>query len=171
MRTTLKKADTEKGLSNQTREVVNRPASSGSLGHPDAELENRIGRTYHFESAHYLPLVPDGHKCKNMHGHNYRIDIVMQGELDRRGFIKDFAEIDEQVLPLIRKVDHRVLNDIEGLQNPTAETIAAWFLQRIPGCEKVRVYENDNCWAEASGEAKLKGNSIGWQAFRAKGRR
>src|SRR5262249_57278839 len=98
-----------------------------------------------------------------MHGHNYRIDIVMQGELDRRGFIKDFAEIDEQVLPLIRKVDHRVLNDIEGLQNPTAETIAAWFLQRIPGCEKVRVYENDNCWAETSGEAKLKGNSIGWQ--------
>src|SRR5690349_417837 len=77
--------------------------------HKPVKLEIRINRTYHFESAHHLPLVPDGHKCKNMHGHNYRVDIVMQGELDSRGFIKDFAEIDDQVLPLIRRLDHRVL--------------------------------------------------------------
>jgi len=153
MKATLKKDNTEKVLSNETHEVPTRPASSESLGRPATKLENRISRTYHFESAHHLPLVPDGHKCKRMHGHNYRVDIVMQGELDSRGFIKDFAEIDDQVLPLIRKVDHRVLNDIEGLENPTAETIAAWFFQRIPACEKVRVYENDDCWAEIS-EAK-----------------
>ena len=64
---------------------------------------NQIGRTYRFESAHHLPLVPDGHKCKNMHGHNYRVQIVISGTLDTRGFVKDFAEIDEEVLPLIRK--------------------------------------------------------------------
>ena len=114
------------------------------------KLGSRIGRTYRFESAHYLPLVPDGHKCKNMHGHNYRVDIVLRGELDSRGFVKDFAEIDAEILPLIKKIDHRVLNDIEGLENPTAEIIAAWFFERIPGCEKVRVYETDNCWAETT---------------------
>jgi 6-pyruvoyltetrahydropterin/6-carboxytetrahydropterin synthase len=111
-------------------------------------LETRIARTYRFESAHYLPLVPDGHKCKRLHGHNYRVDIVLRGELDSRGFVKDFAEIDELVRPLIKEIDHRVLNEIDGLSNPTAENIAAWFFERIEGCEKVRVYENDDCWAE-----------------------
>ncbi len=110
----------------------------------------RIGRTYRFESAHRLPLVPDGHKCKNMHGHNYRIEVVVSGRLDARGFVADFAEIDADVMPLIKKVDHRVLNDVEGLENPTAEIIAAWFLQRIQGCQLVRVYENDDCWAEVT---------------------
>jgi 6-pyruvoyltetrahydropterin/6-carboxytetrahydropterin synthase len=111
--------------------------------------ETRIGRTYRFEAAHHLPLLPDGHKCRNMHGHSYRVDVVVKGCLDPRGFVADFAEIDAQVLPLIGQVDHRVLNDIEGLENPTAELIAAWLLARLPACESVRVYENDDCWAEA----------------------
>lgn len=113
-----------------------------------SKLVTRIGRTYRFESAHHLPLLPDGHKCKNVHGHNYRVEVVISGALDARGFVMDFAEIDAEILPLIRKVDHRLLNDVEGLENPTAEVIAAWFLQRITGCESVRVYENDDCWAE-----------------------
>ncbi len=108
----------------------------------------RIGQSFRFESAHFLPLVPDGHKCKNMHGHNYRIEIVVSGPLDERGFVRDFAEIKAAVMPLIERLDHHVLNDIKGLENPTAEVIAAWFLERIEGCESVRVYENDDCWAE-----------------------
>jgi 6-pyruvoyltetrahydropterin/6-carboxytetrahydropterin synthase len=92
--------------------------------------------------------LPDGHKCKNVHGHNYRMDVVLSGELDARGFVKDFAEIDAEIMPLIKRVDHRLLNEVDGLENPTAEIIAAWFFQRIKGCESVRVYENDDCWAE-----------------------
>jgi 6-pyruvoyltetrahydropterin/6-carboxytetrahydropterin synthase len=115
---------------------------------PASKLVTRIGRTYRFESAHHLPLLPDGHKCKNLHGHNYRIDVVLCGALDARGFVKDFAEIDAEIMPLIKQVDHRLLNEVEGLENPTAEMIAAWFFQRIGGCESVRVYENDECWAE-----------------------
>jgi 6-pyruvoyltetrahydropterin/6-carboxytetrahydropterin synthase len=110
----------------------------------------RIGRTYRFEAAHHLPLLPDGHKCKRMHGHSYRVDVVVRGSLDARGFVADFAEIDAEILPLVARVDHRVLNDIEGLENPTAELIAAWFLERVPAAQSVRVYENDDCWAEAS---------------------
>src|SRR5262249_763895 len=81
---------------------------SGSAVDPSKTQESssltRIGRTYRFESAHRLPHVPDGHKCKNMHGHNYRIEVVISGKLDERGFVADFSEIDEDVLPLIRKV-------------------------------------------------------------------
>jgi 6-pyruvoyltetrahydropterin/6-carboxytetrahydropterin synthase len=115
-----------------------------------ASTTTRIGRTYRFEAAHHLPLLPEGHKCKRMHGHSYRVDVVARGSLDARGFVADFAEIDAEVLPLVAEVDHRVLNDIEGLENPTAELIAAWFLERARLAECVRVYENDDCWAEAS---------------------
>jgi 6-pyruvoyltetrahydropterin/6-carboxytetrahydropterin synthase len=87
----------------------------------------RICRAYRFEAAHYLPNVPDGHKCKNMHGHNYQIEVVFTGDLDSRGFVKDFAEIDAAVDSLIDGVDHKVLNHVSGLENPTAEIIARWF--------------------------------------------
>src|SRR5262245_18143720 len=96
--------------------------------------ETRVGRTYRFEAAHHLPLLPEGHKCRNMHGHSYRLDVVVRGSLDARGFVADFAEVDAVVLPLIANLDHRVLNDVSGLENPTAELIAAWLLERIPAC-------------------------------------
>jgi len=117
-----------------------------------AKLTTRIGRTYRFESAHHLPHLPDGHKCKNLHGHNYRIDVIKQGAPDERGFVQDFAEIDAEIAPLVKMVDHRLLNEVPGLENPTAEVIAAWFFERIAYCESVRVYENDDCWAEVTAQ-------------------
>src|SRR5262245_46487246 len=78
-----------------------------------AHLKTRIGRSYRFESAHHLPLLPEGHKCRNLHGHNYRIDVIVQGALDERGFVKDFAEIDAEIMPLIKRIDHRLLNEVE----------------------------------------------------------
>lgn len=110
----------------------------------------KIGRSYRFEAAHHLPLLPHGHKCRNVHGHNYRVDVVVAGDVDARGFVRDFAELDEIVTPLIKRCDHRMLNDVVGLQNPTAENIAAWFLAQIDGCHSVRVYETDECWAEVT---------------------
>ena len=113
-------------------------------------LQTRIGRTYSFEAAHHLPLLPEGHRCRNLHGHNYRVSIVVRGTPDGRGFVKDFAEVDLVVRPLLEQLDHRLLNDVQGLENPTAEIIAAWFFDRIVDCESVRVYENDECWAEVT---------------------
>jgi len=110
-----------------------------------------IGKSYRFESAHFLPLVPDGHKCKNMHGHNYRVDIVIEGYLDTQGFVTDFADLDKKVAPLIAQLDHKLLNEVEGLQNPTAEHIAMWFFGRI-ACKQVKVFENSECWAQIGGE-------------------
>jgi len=92
-------------------------------------------RHYHFESAHFLPRVPDGHKCKNMHGHNYKLEVTITGPrekwVDDVGFIMDFWDMDKVVDPIIKEVDHKVLNDIVGLTNPTAENITSWFFDRI----------------------------------------
>jgi queuosine biosynthesis protein QueD len=112
--------------------------------------EATIGRTFRFESAHFLPKVPEGHRCRNLHGHNYRIEVVLTGPVDERGFVKDFGEIDADVTPLLKQVDHKLLNEVQGLDNPTAEIIARWFLERLPAAARIRVYENDDCWAEAS---------------------
>jgi len=109
-----------------------------------------IAREYRFESAHRLPKLPPTHRCSNLHGHNYRMMVYVNGELDERGFVMDFAELDAIVEPLIQKVDHQVLNDVPGLENPTAELIAAWFLERISVACRVRIYETDSCYAERS---------------------
>lgn len=107
-----------------------------------------IGRSYRFESAHFLPKVPDGHRCKNLHGHNYRVEFILKGPVDARGFVMDFGEIDTETLPLIAQLDHKLLNEVPGLDNPTAEIIARWFLERTQFASRVRVWENDDCWAE-----------------------
>lgn len=109
-----------------------------------------IGRSYRFESAHFLPKVPEGHRCRNLHGHNYRVEIILMGEIDARGFVRDFGEVDADIAPLLKCVDHKLLNEVPGLENPTAEIIAAWFLERLPSAARVRVYENDDCWAEVA---------------------
>ena len=106
-----------------------------------------IGRTFRFESAHFLPKVPAGHRCRNLHGHNYRVEIMLAGAVDARGFVKDFGEVDALVTPLIKRLDHKLLNEVPGLENPTAEIIAAWFLDQLPDVRRVTVWENDDCWA------------------------
>jgi 6-pyruvoyltetrahydropterin/6-carboxytetrahydropterin synthase len=118
-----------------------------------------ITRRYAFEAAHFLPKVRDGHKCKRMHGHNYELEITVSGTVGHDGFLIDFWDLDEVVAPLIEKVDHRTLNDIEGLENPTAELIAAWFLRQLranldnesdePRVTAVRCFETKDCWADA----------------------
>jgi 6-pyruvoyltetrahydropterin/6-carboxytetrahydropterin synthase len=98
-------------------------------------MRTRLERSYRFEAAHFLPKVPEGHKCARMHGHSYAITVVVEGDIDpERGWLVDFAEIDEHVNPLVRQLDHRVLNEIEGLGNPTSELLAVWLWKALrPG--------------------------------------
>jgi len=98
-------------------------------------MRTRLERVYRFEAAHFLPRVPEGHKCARMHGHSYAITVVVDGEVDpERGWLMDFADIDEHVMPLVRRLDHHVLNEIEGLENPTSELLAAWLWRHMkPG--------------------------------------
>lgn len=95
-------------------------------------MRTRLERTYRFEAAHFLPKVPPGHKCARMHGHSYLVEVVIEGEIDAEtGWFMDFAQIDEHVNPLVRQLDHQVLNEVDGLANPTSELLAVWIWQRL----------------------------------------
>jgi 6-pyruvoyltetrahydropterin/6-carboxytetrahydropterin synthase len=89
-------------------------------------------RDYAFEAAHSLPKVPAGHKCFRMHGHSYKVRLTLAGPLDPElGWLIDFADVDRAVDPVIAEIDHRVLNEIDGLDNPTSELLAVWLWDRV----------------------------------------
>jgi len=91
-----------------------------------------IWKEFRFEAAHLLPNVPDGHKCKRLHGHSYRVRIYVDGELHPElQWVVDFADIAEAFEPLRRRLDHYYLNEIEGLANPTTEVVAGWIWARL----------------------------------------
>lgn len=118
-----------------------------------------IVKAWTFESAHYLPNVRDGHKCKRMHGHSYRLEIELSGEPEAEGnsagMIWDYDDLDELIQPVLFLVDHRLLNEIAGLDNPTTEILARWIAERLLPLEgiatlltRVRVYESTTTYAE-----------------------
>lgn len=95
-------------------------------------MATEIFRVYRFEAAHRLPHVPEGHKCGRLHGHSYTVEVHVAGEPGARtGWIVDFADIDAAAAPVVDQLDHRLLNEIEGLDNPTSELLAAWLWSRI----------------------------------------
>ena len=79
-------------------------------------------RRYRFEAAHRLPMVPREHRCSRLHGHTFVVEITVRGLLDpNAGWVMDYATIDVAVQPLLDQLDHRCLNEIDGLDNPTSE--------------------------------------------------
>jgi 6-pyruvoyltetrahydropterin/6-carboxytetrahydropterin synthase len=93
-----------------------------------------VVRDHTFEAAHFLPHVPPGHPCGRVHGHSYKVEIHVTGPVhDTLGWVVDFGDIDALMAPLIGQLDHHLLNDIEGLKNPTVEILAAWLWQRLAG--------------------------------------
>lgn len=91
-----------------------------------------IYKEFTFDSAHYLPNVPEGHKCKNLHGHTYHIKIFIEGPLqDSVGWVMDYGLLKEKWKTVEVLLDHKYLNDIEGLENPTAEVIIVWIWRKL----------------------------------------
>ena len=89
-------------------------------------------KAFDFEAAHWLPNVPEGHKCRRMHGHSFRGELAVRGEIDARtGWLIDYADLKAVVDPLVKRLDHYLLNDIEGLENPTSEVLARWIWERL----------------------------------------
>jgi len=116
-----------------------------------------IFRAFTFDSAHRLPCVPEGHKCSQLHGHTFRVEIHVDDQLDsNRGWVIDFSDISKTVDPIISQLDHKYLNDIEGLENPTSENIAKWIWEKIkPNMQilsKIVVQESPNSGAVYQGE-------------------
>ncbi|RYF09886.1 MAG: 6-carboxytetrahydropterin synthase QueD [Deltaproteobacteria bacterium] len=110
-----------------------------------------------FESAHRLPHVPAGHKCARLHGHSFRCEIHVRGEVDpQTGWVQDYAELRGAFEPLRQQLDHYVLNDVAGLENPTSENLARWIWTRLrpalSGLCAIVVHETCTCRCTYTGE-------------------
>jgi 6-pyruvoyltetrahydropterin/6-carboxytetrahydropterin synthase len=117
-------------------------AVAGSTATAQAELFKEFG----FEAAHRLPFVPPGHKCSRLHGHSFRVAVHLKGPVDPvAGWVLDFAEIKDAWRPLDDALDHRYLNEVPGLENPTSENLARWIWDRLvtvlPGLSQIEVRE------------------------------
>lgn len=116
-----------------------------------------IAKRFSFSASHVLTAVPEGHKCRRPHGHNYEVEIVCSGEeLDHRGMVVDYFDLDPVRRFLDETVDHRHLNDVVPGE-PTAERLARWFFESLKGTMPaevssrivaVRVHETPRTWAE-----------------------
>jgi 6-pyruvoyltetrahydropterin/6-carboxytetrahydropterin synthase len=91
-----------------------------------------LRKTFQFEAAHLLPRLPESHKCRRLHGHSFKVDVVVAGPCDPElGWLIDYAEITAAFRPLWEQLDHRYLNEVEGLENPTSENLADWIWTRL----------------------------------------
>ena len=91
----------------------------------------KLSCEFHYDSAHYLTKVPEGHKCGRLHGHTYVLTVTLDGPVREDGFVMDFGVVKKVIGPLIKQLDHHLLNDIPGLENPTVEVQLEWLWHRI----------------------------------------
>ena len=118
-----------------------------------------IFKRFTIEAAHRLPDAPSGHKCSRLHGHSFQITIHVRGPVDPKyGWVTDFGRIKEAFTPIHDALDHRFLNDIEGLENPTSENICHWMWNRLqqtlPGLSRVVVQETCTTGCTYEGDVK-----------------
>lgn len=113
---------------------------------PAAGTAMEIYKEFGFEAAHRLPNAPENHKCRRLHGHSFRVSVHVDGAVGAEsGWVQDFAELADIVDPVVGELDHRYLNEIQGLANPTSEVLAMWIWDRLvhglPGLSRVIIRE------------------------------
>lgn len=97
-----------------------------------------IAKRFTFDAAHRLDRLPPDHKCHGMHGHTYEVELVFTGRVDENGFVMDYAEIAQMWQPLHQRIDHKVLNEVPGLEVPSTEHVAGWIFAHLTQWLRVR---------------------------------
>ena len=92
----------------------------------------RIYKDFHFEAAHYLPSASPGSANSRVHGHSFRARVTLQGEPDpATGYVVHFDDLAAAIKDAQAELDHRLLNEVPGLEAPTLERIAVWLWNRL----------------------------------------
>lgn len=95
-------------------------------------MKLELKQHFRIESARSLPHLPEGHPCRRLHGHGFRVTLRLVGEVDAKiGWVRDYHEISKTVAPVLGALDHRVLNEVPGLENPTSELLAVYLFEKI----------------------------------------
>jgi 6-pyruvoyltetrahydropterin/6-carboxytetrahydropterin synthase len=120
-------------------------------------MRARLTKDFTFEAAQTLPNAPAGHKCRRVHGHSFKIEVSVEGDVDpKTGWIYDHANISDAMRPLLKMLDHSYLNDIEELENPTIENMAGWLWKKLeprcPGLCEIVVHETPTARCVYHGE-------------------
>ena len=114
----------------------------------------RVRRAFQFEAAHRLPHHPG--KCRELHGHSYRLVVTIVGKIDPgSGMVVDFSDLKQLVKSeVVDTLDHKSVNDV--MENPTAEEMAVWIwgrlAARLPGLDEVELHETRDCSVVYRGE-------------------
>ncbi|PQA89326.1 6-carboxytetrahydropterin synthase QueD [Hyphococcus luteus] len=109
----------------------------------------RIVKSMSFDAAHFLDHDPEARPYARLHGHSFKMEVVIDGEpQEETGWVVDFGDVAEALQDLHDALDHRLLNEVEGLERPTLENICQWAAKklkaRFPGLAEVRVSRPSN---------------------------
>jgi 6-pyruvoyltetrahydropterin/6-carboxytetrahydropterin synthase len=98
-------------------------------------MKFELRQEFRLESARYLPNLAKTHPCASTHGHSFRVVLILQGQLNEQiGWVRDYHEIqliwDKEIKT---SLDHKLLNEVLGLSNPTSEFISKWIFEKLIG--------------------------------------
>ncbi len=112
----------------------------------------RICREFYFDAAHHLKDYKG--KCEKVHGHTYKLEVTVSGEVGENGMVVDFNDLKKIVdESIIDKLDHCNLNDL--FDNPTTENIVLWIYNRLREritVHSIKLWEGNGKWVEVAGE-------------------
>ena len=116
-----------------------------------------LSKDFEFDAAQALSQFPVGHKCRNLHGHGFKVTISVRGTVDEAtGLLYDHAVISDTMKPILEQLDHVYLNDVVGLENPTIENISRWIWERLvdklPGLYEIVLHETPRARSIYRGE-------------------
>lgn len=108
-----------------------------------------ISYRFGFDAAHHFPGYPAGHPYHGVHGHSFQAEVALAGEPNAQtGFIEDLADLERACLEARGELDHRMLNDVPGLDKPSLENLCLWFWARLaprfPAMARVTI-RRDSC--------------------------
>ena len=114
------------------------------------EVSYRFG----FDAAHHFDGFPEGHLYRGVHGHSFQVEVALEGRPDPgTGFVADLGEVERACASVRTDLDHRMLNDVAGLEKPSLENLCVWIWRalspRFANLSRVTV-RRDSCGQSCS---------------------